>query len=73
MTSNETDIPQHTIDESENNKNKTATYQSLQLSRFDDQSHHDKTDQFKPRPKAKILSSGDDSSLASEDDYCSSS
>ena len=34
------------------NNSKTTTDQSLQLSRFDDQSHHDKTDQSKPRPEA---------------------
>ena len=28
-----------------------ATDQSLQLSRFDDQSHHDKTDLSEPRPE----------------------
>ena len=30
--------------------------QSVQLSRFDDQSHQDKTDQSKPRPEAQIPS-----------------
>ena len=34
---------------------------------------HDKTDQSKPRPEAQIPSSDDDSSLDSEDDYCSGS
>ena len=29
----------------------TTTDQSLQLSRFDDQSHHDKTDLSEPRPE----------------------
>ena len=32
------------------NNSKTTTNQLLQLSRFDDQSHHEKTDQSKPRP-----------------------
>ena len=34
------------------NNRKSTTDQSLQLSGFDDQSHHDKTDQSKPRPEA---------------------
>ena len=34
------------------NNSKTTTDQSLQLSRFDNQSHHNKTDQPKPRPEA---------------------
>ena len=32
--------------------NSKTTDQSLQLLRFDDQSHHDKTDQSKPQPEA---------------------
>ena len=51
------------------NNSKTTTNQSLQLSHFDNQSHHDKTDQSKPRPE----SPDDDSSLDSEDDYHSGS
>ena len=37
------------------NNSKTITDQSLQRSRFDDQSHHDTTDQSKPRPEAHHL------------------
>ena len=46
---NETDIPQQTRVK---NISKTTTDQLLQLSRFDDQSHHDKTaEQSQPRPE----------------------
>ena len=34
------------------NNSKSTTDQSLQLLLFDDQSHHDKTDQSKPGPEA---------------------
>ena len=40
---------QQTIDRSKITA--TTTDQSLQLSRFDDQSHHDKTDLSEPRPE----------------------
>ena len=50
-----------------------TTGQSLQLSRFADQSHHDKTDQSKPRPDAKIPLTDNGYSLDSEDDYRSGS
>ena len=35
------------------NNSKTTTDQSLQLSRFDDQSHHNKTDQSNPNPNQR--------------------
>ena len=45
-----------------------TTEQSLQLSRFDDQSHHDKTDLSETSIQS-IQSSDEDSSLDYEDDY----
>ena len=55
MISNETNIPQQTIDGSKIHSK--TTDQSLQLSRFEDQSHHDKTDQSKQRPETEKMRS----------------